>query len=502
MPGHIAQLIIPSDAIGNPVSAASPGAAVDWDNQLLYLANGNGLRCFSTVFQTQNPIVSSFFGHSALAVGGIIVSDGYLLLENLFDNHLQFGVIKKYDQALNVVGSWGGAAYPNGLVETVNVPGQAFAAINVGGVPYVLCQEIALSTKGGIFRSDTMQAAGWYDTVRSNTSFHAYVTGGKSGELDGSFYTVDSLISNATPTHICVYQILVSAGAASWVPSDWPTPNPDITSSLLRTLVPTDADPSWTTIVSWSIGYDAFNDLAIVLVGQYISRDDMRFIAIAPDGTIAWVANAEPTSSPDLSQMRVNKGQVFSLSNGSITPPFLCQMSIRNGSDGSTYVPDSSATKCGAVYHGDMTDDVSQTTVTYFNYEGPGDLLPVSGTSSSYSGWSLLQLWPPTLPSIMATADVGTLTTQIINSPNLRMGDLQCVVPPPVTQGVVTLRWSDDGGQSWNNGIERLLGPGYLVNLQWRRTGLARNRIFEISWSSPGPEALIGLYVQSEPSAS
>lgn len=68
----------------------------------------------------------------------------------------------------------------------------------------------------------------------------------------------------------------------------------------------------------------------------------------------------------------------------------------------------------------------------------------------------------------------------------------------------VTLRWSDDRGRTFNSGITQTLGqPGqYLTNLQWRRLGMARDRVFEISFQTATagmlPTALNGAYIQTE----
>jgi hypothetical protein len=68
----------------------------------------------------------------------------------------------------------------------------------------------------------------------------------------------------------------------------------------------------------------------------------------------------------------------------------------------------------------------------------------------------------------------------------------------------VSLRCSDNAGRSYGNAIEQSLGltGEYLVSMQWNRLGLARDRVFELSWSSPQKTALSGAYVQMVESAS
>lgn len=65
----------------------------------------------------------------------------------------------------------------------------------------------------------------------------------------------------------------------------------------------------------------------------------------------------------------------------------------------------------------------------------------------------------------------------------------------------VFLRWSDDGGKTFGNGIAQSLGAlgQYRTDLQWNRLGMARDRVFELSWSIPTKTALVGAYVDPEP---
>jgi hypothetical protein len=61
----------------------------------------------------------------------------------------------------------------------------------------------------------------------------------------------------------------------------------------------------------------------------------------------------------------------------------------------------------------------------------------------------------------------------------------------------VTLRMSDNAGKSYGNGIMQTLGAAgdYLAQASWWRLGYARDRVFELSWSSPKKTALSGAYV-------
>lgn len=62
----------------------------------------------------------------------------------------------------------------------------------------------------------------------------------------------------------------------------------------------------------------------------------------------------------------------------------------------------------------------------------------------------------------------------------------------------ITLRWSDDRGRTYSNGVQQTIGgPGQTyTNAQFRRLGMARDRVFELSWSVPVKTALNGAFVE------
>ena len=75
---------------------------------------------------------------------------------------------------------------------------------------------------------------------------------------------------------------------------------------------------------------------------------------------------------------------------------------------------------------------------------------------------------------------------------------------PTATAPVLSLRWSDDRGASWSNFITQPLGAvgQFLQNIQFRRLGMSRDRVFELTWSSPVMTALNGAFVDVEACAS
>lgn len=69
---------------------------------------------------------------------------------------------------------------------------------------------------------------------------------------------------------------------------------------------------------------------------------------------------------------------------------------------------------------------------------------------------------------------------------------------------LVSLRWSDTRGASWGNPVIQSIGAGgeLYVSPQWQRLGMARDRVFELSWSAPIRTALQGAFVQAKAAGS
>ena len=71
----------------------------------------------------------------------------------------------------------------------------------------------------------------------------------------------------------------------------------------------------------------------------------------------------------------------------------------------------------------------------------------------------------------------------------------------PTSQNIVaSLRWSDTRGASWSDAIQQQFGTtgAYGTSIKWTRLGMARDRVFELSWSVPTDTALNGAFVEVE----
>ena len=65
----------------------------------------------------------------------------------------------------------------------------------------------------------------------------------------------------------------------------------------------------------------------------------------------------------------------------------------------------------------------------------------------------------------------------------------------------VYLAWSDDRGKTFGNPVGQTMGTTgeYLTSISWWRLGMARDRVFQLSWSDPVKTALSGAFVDALP---
>ena len=67
---------------------------------------------------------------------------------------------------------------------------------------------------------------------------------------------------------------------------------------------------------------------------------------------------------------------------------------------------------------------------------------------------------------------------------------------------VVTLAWSDDRGATFGVPVSQPFGAGgvTLTQPKWSRLGMARDRVFQISWTAPIRTVLQGAWIDIEES--
>ena len=70
----------------------------------------------------------------------------------------------------------------------------------------------------------------------------------------------------------------------------------------------------------------------------------------------------------------------------------------------------------------------------------------------------------------------------------------------PSDDPMLNLRWSDDRGVSFGNGVQQSLGKtGQFQTIpSWNRLGFARDRVFELSWTAAAATALNGAFIDIE----
>ena len=133
----------------------------------------------------------------------------------------------------------------------------------------------------------------------------------------------------------------------------------------------------------------------------------------------------------------------------------------------------------------------------------PSDILTGYGQDQTQTPWTLLDVGndPATgVPYPAMSFDVCP------PAPTMTIPFLDVSFETPThTDHFVTLRWSDDGGFNWSNGLVQTLGliGEYATSVQFRRIGMAgrigmggRTRVFELSWSGAQAEALTGAWVE------
>ncbi len=67
----------------------------------------------------------------------------------------------------------------------------------------------------------------------------------------------------------------------------------------------------------------------------------------------------------------------------------------------------------------------------------------------------------------------------------------------PASGPILFMRYSNNGGNTWTNYRQKagLTAGNYRSMMRWRGLGMARDRVYELLWSFPGPSALQGAYL-------
>jgi hypothetical protein len=82
-----------------------------------------------------------------------------------------------------------------------------------------------------------------------------------------------------------------------------------------------------------------------------------------------------------------------------------------------------------------------------------------------------------------AKMEVGTIANTLVTGPSR-----------------ASLSWSDDAGVTFGNPVLQSIGSTgqYLTSPQWQRLGMARDRIFKLSWDANAPVAIAGAWINTK----
>jgi len=74
----------------------------------------------------------------------------------------------------------------------------------------------------------------------------------------------------------------------------------------------------------------------------------------------------------------------------------------------------------------------------------------------------------------------------------------------PLANTDMVLKWSDDKGRTYSNGMVQSLGGmgQYAKFVKWQRLGVSRNRVFRLEWTTDAMVAIQGAFVNVIPAAS
>lgn len=105
---------------------------------------------------------------------------------------------------------------------------------------------------------------------------------------------------------------------------------------------------------------------------------------------------------------------------------------------------------------------------------------------------------PPAALQIASTINLFALTVTTLGllQTSLITGGFTTIARGPI----VSLRWSNDGGHTWTDYIDRDSGQAgeYKKRVIWNRLGRARDRVYEVSTADPFPARIIDAFLKAE----
>lgn len=280
---------------------------------------------------------------------------------------------------------------PNGFF----LQGGYIVNVPVGTTQFMLCAESGIT---GFFQHfEVFNGVTFAGRYQSYTGDKAFVCPGKSGSATG--FVVSSLSGGS---HVYLKSISFATGGG-WVIGNWPTQNSSIAVTDVVTIVPTDIDMAWSTIVQDGICVDQTDGHPIVIMtGDAGSTRTYAVKLNKTTGAIVWQRGLATgvTAGAQLAFSNISHQRLALLHNGSVQ--------IINTSDGTSTTSSSglAGVSCTSQCYNDtlgailFAGDYSKTT---------GSPTQLNSTPNSFSGWGMLYVAAPFSPPLTAGSDHGWL---------------------------------------------------------------------------------------------
>ena len=459
---------------GVAVGAISPttgGMFVDWPRGIVYAVGQTGYQKYTTTLETQTPLVTVATPSRFVLAGDIDPLSGALLLQTSTSLPNAIPISKIDPNTFAVLDTFGvPATFPS--YPTSVWGGQSIVCVVCNGVSFGFLKYSQFSGAVAGFRVDTMEHAGFIaDIVAGSTNNRGFMIAGKSGGPSASVFLSWDATTVPRPA-VPLYRIDIAASATAYDPTSWPATNPGITWTTVGTVPVAAVDPAWAGITVESLGYDLADGNVLMLVGTSSTADGYRIMKLnSATAAIMWNIHIGMTVI-NLSGSRIN-GSLWMFANPGAGAGPTSSYRI-NTLTGEMETQSLSGVFAQAGSQQQQTD--SDTTTLLFGGRFiaiSNSPVPVEGTAPYENGWA-----------VMGGQTVIATTTTSKDTDNL-----------------ISLEWSDDRGHSWGNPVTQpMTADGdYDRSLVWRRLGMARDRVFRLSWSCATATALQGAWISVTP---
>jgi len=397
---------------GNTIqSSANTQCAVDWTRGKIYIADEFNRNVAAGI--TQSDIVSGVQNNFALfstlndPTNHIGITAPLINTDANGDVYLEFGIgLMRLDPATwSILETWGtytGGGLPPGLPDSTINGGMSNGQII--NVPLSGIQFNIACAAGGLFSFQNI--AYWMKSCQFNGQAFEWLgdkqfsCAGASGS--GNVYMFSGFNS---PSDTSVqFDSLNFATGGTWIPANWPTPNPQMTQMTIKTYVPTDIDAGWTAIDASGVCLDQTDGHPMVVFsGQSGATTRIYIVKVNKiTGAVIWKTAMPGTAFAPGAQFAQSRIQhqtlcVFIPNQSSSPPNTVVTIDTSTGSSSSyTTNLNGLALQGGGAQ---SFDDTLSVIVGNFNYTLlSGGPTPLNASASPFSGWAALYVAPPFIP--------------------------------------------------------------------------------------------------------